>query len=107
MRDIAADLDTATADIPITRPSREVLEHAAELSRARGIAGVDPMDVLRSVLDTSGGLVEEAIRAVDVDLAALRAAVPADGTATDLPLRQLLVNANREATVLGPVPRQH
>jgi Zn-dependent protease len=101
MRDITADLDTAAADIPVTRPSREVLEHAVELSRARGLPEVDPMDVLRSVLESSGGLTEEAIRAAEVDPAALRAAVPADGAASDLPLRQLLVNANREATVLG------
>ena len=101
MRDIAADLDTATADIPVTRSSRDVLEQAAELSRARGLPGVDPMDVLRSVLASSGGLAEAAIRAVEVDPAALRAALPADGVTTDLPLRQLLVNANREATVLG------
>ena len=95
------DLDVATADIPVTRDAREVLERAADASRARALASVDPVEVLRAVLEKPGGPAEESLRALDVDPVAMAASLPQDGSAPELPLRQLLVNANREAQVLG------
>ena len=95
------DLDVATADIPVTRDAREVLERAADASRARALASVDPVEVLRAVLEKPGGPAEESLRALNVDPVAMAASLPQDGSAPELPLRQLLVNANREAQVLG------
>jgi Zn-dependent protease len=61
-----------------------------------------PLDVLRAVLESPGTLAGEAMHALGVDPAALAAKIPQDGeAASPLPLRQLLVNANREAQVLG------
>ena len=94
------DIDSAIADIPVTRDAREALDRAADASSARGLSTVDPVEVLRAVLGTPGGLAAEAVRALDADPVALAASLTPDG-APQLPLRQLLVNANREAQVLG------
>ncbi len=95
------DIDTATADIPVTRDAREVLERAADASRAHRLDSVDPVDVLRAMLEKPEGYVADALRALGVDSAAVVSTLPASGPAPRLPLRQLLVNANREAQVLG------
>jgi Zn-dependent protease len=102
MSDPTAELERAAADIPLTRSAREILERAAALARARGAAAT-PIDVLRATLSSRGSLADEAIRAVGVDPASLLAQLSAsDGAeAAAIPLRQLLVNANREAQVLG------
>ena len=101
MSDPSVELERAVADIPLTRSAREILDRAAGLARAGG--GVTtPMDVLRATLSTRGSLADEAIRAVGVDPANLLAQLSADGAEPEaIPLRQLLVNANREAQVLG------
>ncbi len=108
MADAAADLEQAAADIPLTRSAREVLERAAANAQGRGSAQADPVDVLQAIVETRGTLAARAISALGVDAAAISAVpqmdVPAqrDGSAGEpLPLRQLLVNANREAQVLG------
>jgi Zn-dependent protease len=95
------DIDTAAADIPVTRDSREVLDRAAAASTARGLSSVDPVDVLRAMLEKPEGYVEETMRALGIDPAAVASSLAPDGAAPPLPLRQLLVNANREAQVLG------
>jgi Zn-dependent protease len=102
MSDPTAELERAAADIPLTRSAREILERAAAMAHAGG-AGATPIDVLRAMLSSRGSMADEAIRAVGVDPATLLAQVAsADGAdSTALPLRQLLVNANREAQVLG------
>jgi Zn-dependent protease len=100
--DPAVELERATADIPLTRSAREILDRAAAMARARGTAAT-PIDVLRATLSTHASLADEAIRAVGVDPANLLAQLAAaDGAEAEaIPLRQLLVNANREAQVLG------
>src|SRR5262249_48286434 len=67
----------------------------------RGAGESNPVDVLRAVLANRGSLAVNTLRALGADPAAVSAALPADGVAPSVPLRQLLVNANREAQVLG------
>jgi Zn-dependent protease len=101
MADAAADLNKAAADIQLTRPAREVLDRAVTIASARGAAQADPVDVLTAMLESRGTLAAQAIRELGGDPASVSAAlVPPDGT-PGLPIRQLLVNANREAGVLG------
>ena len=102
MSDPTVEFERATADIPLTRSAREILDRAAELARARAAAAT-PIDVLRATLSSRGSLADEAIRAAGVDPAILLAQLAAaDGAEVQvIPLRQLLVNANREAQVLG------
>jgi Zn-dependent protease len=94
-------LDQASADIPLTRAAREDLERAAGTASGRGADEANPVDVLRAVLANRGSLAVSTLRSLGTDPAAVSAALPADGVAPSLPLRQLLVNANREAQVLG------
>jgi Zn-dependent protease len=101
MADAAADLNKAVADIALTRSAREVLDRAVAIASARGAAQTDPVDVLNAMLESRGTLAAQAIRELGGDPANVTAAlVPPDGAA-GLPIRQLLVNANREAGVLG------
>jgi len=94
-------LDKAAADIQLTRSARDVLEQAVADSERRGEAEANPVDVLRAVLASRGSLAYETIRGLGIDPAAVIATLPQDGAGPALPLRQLLVNANREAQVLG------
>jgi len=94
-------LDRASADISLSRAAREDLERAANEAARRGADESNPDDVLRAVLANRGSLAVNTLRSLGADPAAVAAALPADGVATPLPLRQLLVNANREAQVLG------
>jgi Zn-dependent protease len=102
MSDPTVEFERATADIPLTRSAREILDRAAEQARTRGAAAT-PIDVLRATLSSRGSLADEAIRVAGVDPATLLEQLStADGAEADvIPLRQLLVNANREAQVLG------
>ena len=101
MTDAAADLNRAAADITLTRSARDVLDRAVAIASARGAAQTDPVDVLTAMLESRGTLAAQAIRELGGDPANITPAlVPPDGTA-GLPIRQLLVNANREAGVLG------
>jgi Zn-dependent protease len=95
-----AELDKAAADIPLTRSARDVLERAVAIASARGALQADPVDVLRATLE-SRGLAAEAIRAVGGDPASIGPLLPPPDGSPGLPIRQLLVNANREAGVLG------
>ena len=94
-------LDRASADIPLSKPAREDLERAANEAASRGADESNPIDVLRAVLSNRGSLAMNTLRGLGADPAAVVAALPADGVSAPLPLRQLLVNANREAQVLG------
>lgn len=101
MADATADLAKATADIQLTHSGREVLDRAAAIATARGATQTDPVDVLQAILESRGTLAAQAIRELVGDPAKITAQlVPPDGSA-GLPIRQLLVNANREAGVLG------
>ncbi|HEV2216091.1 MAG TPA: Clp protease N-terminal domain-containing protein [Candidatus Dormibacteraeota bacterium] len=94
-------LDRASADIPLTRAAREDLERAANEAAQRGAEESNPVDVLRAVLSNRGSLAITTIRSLGTDPAVVATALSGDGAASTLPLRQLLVNANREAQVLG------
>ncbi len=102
MPDAIEELQRDAADIPLTRAARDILERAAATAKTRG-ASASPSDVLQVVLSIRGTLADEAIRALGVDPSSIIPQVPAsDGSgAQAIPLRQLLVNANREAQVLG------
>src|SRR6202165_4992899 len=100
MADATAELDTAAADIPLTRSARDVLERAAAPASQRGSAQTEPEDVLRALAAGADNLAVKTMRALNADPRAL-AGVAVSGEAARLPLRQLLVNANREAQVLG------
>jgi Zn-dependent protease len=101
MPETTAAVDRAAADIPLTRSARDVLEKAVADASRRNEPDAAPVDVLRAVLAARGSLADETIRSLGVDPDAILATVPADGANPALPLRQLVVNANREAQVLG------
>jgi len=102
MPDALAEMERDSADIPLTRAARDILERAAAMAKTRGESAT-PNDVLLVLLSIRGTLADEAIRAVGIDPATIIPQVPpSDGSgAKSIPLRQLLVNANREAQVLG------
>ena len=101
MPDAAAELASATADIQLTRSARDVLDRAVAIASARGASSADPVDVLRAMLESRGTLAAQSIRELGGDPSAMAASlVPPEGS-PGLPIRQLLVNANREAGVLG------
>jgi Zn-dependent protease len=99
--DTVAALDRAAADIPLTRSARDALERAAGTAAQRAEPEANPVDVLKAVIASRGSLADETMRSLGVDPGAVIATLPADGAAPMLSLRQLLVNANREAQVLG------
>ena len=88
------------ASDPVTRDAREILERAAEIARSHGATEASPVDVLRATLQLPGSLADGEIRALGVDPMAIESSLAADGVAQP-PLKQLLINANREAQVLG------
>jgi Zn-dependent protease len=101
MADAAADLSRASVDIQLTRSARDVLDRAVAIASARGAVQADPVDVLSAILESRGTMAAQAIRELGGDPSSITAMlVPPDGT-PGLPIRQLLVNANREAGVLG------
>src|SRR3979490_2897056 len=102
MADALAEMERDSSDIPLTRAARDILERAAAMAKTRGDSAT-PNDVLLVLLSIRGTLADEAIRALGIDPATIIPEIPAsDGSdAKAIPLRQLLVNANREAQVLG------
>jgi Zn-dependent protease len=100
--DTTTELERATADIPLTRSARDILDRAAATAKSRG-ASPTARDILQAMLTTRGTLAEQAIRALGADPASIASQVSPsnDSDAPTIPLRQLLVNANREAQVLG------
>ena len=101
MPDAASELATASADIQLTKSARDVLDRAVAIATARGALQADPVDVLKAMLESRGTLAAQSIRELGGDPATITSLlVPPDGSPS-LPLRQLLVNANREAGVLG------
>jgi len=83
-----------------TRDAREILERADEIARSRSATEVTPVDVLRATLQLPGSLANSEIRALGADPDSLLASLAPDG-ASQPALKQLLINANREAQVLG------
>ena len=93
--------ETAAADIPLTKQSREVLERAVDIASQRAADQVSPIDVLKATLSSGGTRAVGALRALGRDPSAIEALIGSEDGAAGIPLRQLLVNANREAQVLG------
>jgi Zn-dependent protease len=99
--DTTAELIRASADIPLTRDAREILERAGELASRRGLAQTDATDVLRATLNQPGSLADREIAALGLEPRTIARQLQSDGAAPSPNLRQLLLNANREAQVLG------
>jgi Zn-dependent protease len=96
-----AELDRAAADIPLNRDARDVLERASDLASARGAPQAGPIDVLTAIQSSRGSSAFEAMKALGTDPLAIESHVAPSEPGISLPLRQFLVNANREAQVLG------
>jgi Zn-dependent protease len=102
MPDTAAELERATADIPLTHDAHEILDRATRIASERGVDQTAPGDVLKAVLELPNSLADRELQALGFDPDAIGARIQPNGSgAGTLSLRQLLVNANREAQVLG------
>jgi Zn-dependent protease len=101
MADATAELDRASADIPINKDARDVLERATALASERGAAQAAPTDVLEAITADRGSSAYQAIKTLAGDPKTIDPHAAGVDGAPGLPLRQLLVNANREAQVLG------
>ena len=101
MSDATAELERAAADIPINRDARDVLEHATQLASRRGAPQAGPGDVLEAIVADRGSSANQAMRTLGADPQSVTAQPMSADDGANLPLRQLLVNANREAQVLG------
>lgn len=94
----ADELDRAAADIPLTHDARAILQRATRLATEHGAPQTSASDVLEATLEQPKSLAAQEIRALGHDPAAVDPHSAADGA---VPLRQLIVNANREAQTLG------
>lgn len=92
------EVDRAAADIPLTRDAREILEKATRIAAARRAPQTTATDVLEATLQQRDCLAGREMRALGLDPSGVVAHGVADGAVS---LRQLVVNANREAHVLG------
>src|SRR2546425_8813917 len=101
MSDATAELEKAAADIPINRDARDVPERATALASDRGAPQAGPVDVLEAILADRSSSGYGAIKTLVGDPQAINAEATREDGGANLPLRQLLVNANREAQVLG------
>src|SRR4030088_553120 len=101
MSDVATELQRASGDIALTRDAREILEHATADAVASGHLQITTSDVLKATLQLRRSLARQAISELGIDADAISAQLVLNGEATSISLRQLLVNANREAQVLG------
>jgi Zn-dependent protease len=102
MSSVTAEVGRASVDIPLTKDAREILERGTAISAGRGALQIAAVDVLRAILQTPGTLADRAIRELGQDPKAISDQLPTEDSAgSSLSLRQLLVNANREAQVLG------
>ena len=101
MPDATTELDRASADIALTRDAREILERAVKVASARGSLQVAPADVFNATLQLPGSLADTEIHALGFDPKSIAPLIESNGAATSPSLRHLLVNANREAQVLG------
>src|ERR1700737_415684 len=101
MSEVATELQRASGDISLTRDAREILEHASADAVAGGHAQITTSDVLKATLEQRRSLAHQAISKLGIDPNAITAQLPSNGAAPSISLRQLLVNANREAQVLG------
>lgn len=94
----ATELKRASADIPLTHAAREILERATSIAAEHGEAETSAADVLEATIADKGSLAARQLRDLGVDMSSIDARSTPDGAVS---LRQLVVNANREAQVLG------
>ncbi len=101
MSEVATELQRASVDIALTRDAREILEHATAIAAASGEAQTTSADVLRATLQSRRSLARQVITELGIDADAISAPLPTNDAVSSISLRQLVVNANREAQVLG------
>ena len=102
MADATAELDRAAADIPLTRAARDVLARGFAIAAERGADRPAAVDILKSVLESRTPLVERSLQSLGADPQLINAQLMGPEDTLDGPtLRQLLINANREAQTLG------
>ena len=102
MSDATAELERAAADIPLNRDARDVLMRASDTAAARGANQAGPVDVLKAILNDHSSSARQTMWKLAKDPQSIEGGILVGPDAGEtLPLRQLLVNANREAQVLG------
>jgi len=67
MADATAELERASADIPINKDARDVLERATALASERGAAQAAPTDVLEAITADRGSSAFQAIKTLAGD----------------------------------------
>src|SRR5438876_11615718 len=85
----------------LTRDAREILERAVKIASARGSLQVATADVFNATHQPPASLADTEIHALGFDPKSIAPLIESNGAATSPSLRHLLVNANREAQVLG------
>ncbi len=95
-----SELEGAAADVSLTRDARAILESATRLASDHRRARTSPTDVLEATLHSPDSLAVGEMRALGLEPAAVHLDGSGDG-ALSLSLRQLVLNANREAQGLG------
>lgn len=94
----ATELKRASADIPLTRDAREILERATRIAADRGESETSAADVLEATIEDTSSFASRQLRELGVDPSSIDVRGTPNGVVS---LRQLVVNANREAQVLG------
>lgn len=92
------ELDRAAADIPLTHDARAILRRATRLAAEHGAPQTSASDVLQATLEEPKSLAAQEIKALGLDPNTVERHGEPNGA---VPLRQLIVNANREAQTLG------
>lgn len=92
------EVERAAADIPLTQDARDILERATKVAATRLAPQTTATDVLEATLEQPDSLAGREMKALGLDPATVAVHSPPDGA---VPIRQLVVNANREAQVLG------
>jgi Zn-dependent protease len=103
MPDATSHSPWATGDVKLTRDGEAILNRAVAIAVSRGVepSQADATDALEALLQVKGTLADRAIRALDVDPSTIAKFMPPRDQVPGLPLKQLVVNAVREAQVLG------
>ncbi len=96
--DAGTELERAVSDIALTTEARAILEHASRIAAERGADATSPADVLEATLQDPKSAASREIVALGVSPTSIHVSADSNGAVT---LRQLVINANREAQVLG------
>src|SRR5207237_10250420 len=85
MPDAAAELERASADIPLTRDAREILDRAAKVASARGSLNIAPADVFNATLQLPGNLADTELQALGFDPKSIAPPIEANGAGPPAP----------------------